>query len=65
MFGNTQTITLSSSCPSDGAITHQRDDQDLMIHGGEGILEPSGCTERDKGNIWQARVKMGLSERKG
>lgn len=49
--------------PSTGAITYQRqhqDDRELMIHDGEEILKPSVYTECDMGNIWWARVKIGL-----
>lgn len=63
MFWYMQAITVGTLFPSAGAIIYQRwqrDDRELMIHDGEEILKPSVCTERDMGNIWWARVKIGL-----
>lgn len=63
MLWYTQVITVGTLFPSAGAIIYQRrqqDDWELMIHHGEEILKPSVCTECDMGNIWWARVKIGL-----
>lgn len=64
MLWYTQAIIVGTLFPSAGAIIYQQqqqqDDRELMIHDGEEILKPSVCTKCDMGNIWWARVKIGL-----